>query len=555
MADHSAARFGILYYEPGNPEFPTLPDGIPTPHVVDYGRAPGFSFAQVQAPEIGFSADDSDVAGWFFDGIWRSPNPVLFGTITQTKTRIVTVHNTFRTPIVLTAVDVSAVSGVTLTSPGLPQTIEPFDSVTLTFEAATIGDPAFDAEVILTVDGQDLPVRMTGRRILIYNTEPQRLIEERLSWLTDSMISVNGMEQAFSLRHGPRSRVTIRQRFTDDIKRNRALNQLKTVSFLRVGLQSWWQAQDVTAPIAIDDQVIQVSADTMELAAGDIISIVAPDYTAIQGEVDSIGMSNITLTEPILQAFPMGTSIMPIRFGFLQAEIDQDAFAREAHDIAVTGDLLEVDAIGAIDANYFETHPIDGRPIISGDLFFDGQSRRDVFILDTDFLDSRTGDIAATFLEPMARPGQRVVVYCDNHADQHAWRRFLHFVRGSWGVFYIPTGANDMPLATDLDLGTNTFEIPNLSLTQLVQNRAPRRDLAINVQGTVYYRRITTTAEMGVNEIVTINSAIPGTGSVPPGDVRVSWMMPARIVGDTATFRHQLRGQSELRFMVRGVVE
>ena len=59
----------------------------------------------------------------------------------------------------------------------------------------------------------------------------------------------------------------------------------------------------------------------------------------------------------------------------------------------------------------------------------------------------------------------------------------------------------------------------------------------------------------GVIETVTIDGVIPGTGSVPAADVRVSWLTLSRLVGDVATFRHERLGKAELRFSIRGVIE
>jgi hypothetical protein len=107
-------------------------------------------------------------------------------------------------------------------------------------------------------------------------------------------------------------------------------------------------------------------------------------------------------------------------------------------------------------------------------------------------------------------------------------------------------------------LGTVEFVTENLQSTQLLQNRAPRQDVAITWTGApaTYSRRITnvTDAVLG-EETYTIDSAIPGAGSVPAADVRISWLTPSRIVGDTATFRHLTLGEAELRFSIRGLIK
>lgn len=561
MSDHSNARFELLRYDPGNPEFPTLPDGIDSLHLIDYAQAPNLVF---KTPTTNIlerhAANGPDgYADWYLNGIWRQPVPVEFGNITAPKQRTLTVTNSFRTTRQLTAVDVSAISGLTLLSPGLPVNIEAFDSVVLTFEADILGDPVFDAEILLTVSGEVLPVRTTGRRVVIFNARPQRPIVERMDWLTDNMVSVSGTEQAFSLRHAPRSTVTIEQRITDEVERARLLNQMQAVGFLRCGVQAWWQSRQITAPIGNADTVIQCDTENMEIANGDLLSVVSPDYADIvEVEVVSFSTSAITINQATGVDFPLGTALMPLRFGFAKNTVQQATFALNAQDVRVTIDLIEYQAIGAVDVSYFDSHPVDGLPIITDPLYFDGQSRRDRIVNDIDYLDARTGDIATVQREPLGRPGQPVKIIIDTLADQHAWRRFLHYLRGSWGEFYIATGTRDLPLKEDLVLGTVEFVTENLQSTQLLQNRAPRQDVAISWPGSpaTYYRRITnvTDAVLG-EETYTIDSAIPGSGSVPAADVRISWLTPSRIVGDTATFRHLTLGEAELRFSIRGLIK
>ena len=556
MADHSLASFGWLYYTPGNPEFPVLPDGIPVPHFIDIGRV-----AELKTGPPSENLEKKSVQGfrftdWYFDGVWKSPDPVEFGTITQPIQREVVLHNTYRDPVTFTAADLSAVPGLTLISPTPPATIQPFGSITLLLEAGTDGDPNFDDLITFTVNGIELAIRVTGRRVVILNSRPQRPIRERISWLSDNMISVSGKEQVFALRQAPRSQVTIEQRLTDDLARARLLYQMTAVGYLRAGVQAWWQAREIDQAIQTTDTVIQVSTENMELAVGDLVSIVSPDYnTVTEIEVGSFTVSSITTTQEVGTAFGLGSSLMPLRFGFPSSTIDQATFAVAAQDVRVTVDLIEYAAIPALDLAYFDTHPVDGRPIITHPLYFRGPSRRDNILNDITRLDSRAGDIATEQRELLGRPNQPVLVYCESLADQHAWRRFLHFVRGSWGVFYIPTGTNDIPLKDPLLLGQNTFTTEPLGLASLLNAQAPFRDVEVFIDGQRYFRRITNITETPTEETVTLSDQIPGSGTVDPADVRISWLHLARIANDTATFQHLRRGEAELRFQIRGVIE
>lgn len=556
MAILGTAGFSPLRYEPGNPEFPVLPDGILSLHIIDYASVPGFRAPlPVTNTYEKFAADNQEAYGdWYLDGIWRKPNPVDFGNITAAKQRQVTLHNSHKTSRSVTAVDMSAIGGLTLISPGLPVTLEAFDTVTFTFEAAQAGDNAFDADVIFTVSGVDLPVRMLGRRIIIFNMVPERPILERITWLSDHMISVEGQEQVYSVRQTPRSRVVLRQRLTNDQIRTEQQALVLGAGFLRMGVQLWWQARQVTAAALLTDLTIQVPTTSMETVAGSDVSFALPDGTYVEGEVDSLTASSITLSQQIGVALPLGTQVMPLQYGFQIPDIRFETFGVNVEDSEMAFDLIEYDESPNIDPAYFATHPTDGLPIVTRPLRFSGSTRSGGMFQNSNQIDGLTGDMQVFRDEAIARPRQDVMALCFTLADQHAWRQFLHSMRGSWGKFYLPTGTNDLPLNIDLSLGSNSFQIPSMGLESLIGNRAPRRDVMIEENGNAHYRRIASVSDNGTIETVTLDSTIPGSGTVPKEDVSISWLTLSRITGDVATFRHRRLGEAELRFSTRGVI-
>jgi len=556
MADKGAFSFGVLEYSPGNPEFPDLPTGAVEGTIAEAFLAASLTtergvviiLEEYSAPAFGRFGQT------YFETTWVSPVPIEFGNITTTKTREVTLHNTQRFAVQLTAVDVSAIPGLTVLTPGLPATLEAFSSVVVTFEVTTTGDAVIDDDVIFTVDGVTIFVRFTGRRLIIFNTLPQRPITERISFITDRMISIDGTEQVMELRQVPRSTIKLLQRFTDNVERTRQLNVINAAGFLRVGLQLWFQARDITVAAAAIDAVIQIPTLDMEIVAGEEFSFVTPDGVPSDAiTVLSFDAVSITLESAIGIELPIGSQGMPIKYGFLRPRGRIFTFALAAEDIELTFNMIEYTDIAALNLAFFDTHPLDGLPVMIQPLFFDGRTRGGNIENVLDILDSKTGDIASRRNEPLARPSQRVLVHLESQAETFAWRQFLYFIRGSWLPFYIPSGTNDLVLGADFTLGGNTLIIVNVGLQEITLS-APRRDLKITIAGVDYIRRINVVADAGPNETVTLDSVIAGTGTVPIADVKVSWLYQVRLRGDTATFRHVRLGRSELRFQVSGVI-
>ncbi len=558
MADKGAFSLGVLEFSPGNPQFPVLPTGPLQGTLDNFYSAASLTFEKgVVVTLAERSATKKDLfADWYLGTTWVSPVPVEFGNITATKTRDVILHNTRRNSVQLTAIDVSAIPGLTVISAGPPIPIPSYSSITVTFQVTLAGDAVIDDDVIFTVDGGDIAVRFTGRRLIIYNTLPQKPIKETIAFMTDRMFSLNGIEQVMELRQLPRSTIRIVERFTDNVRRSSQLNVINAAGFLRVGIQLWFQAREITQAAAAIDTVIQIPTADMEIAVGQELSFVTPaSITSNAITVFSFTPTEVVLESPIGIVLPLGSVGMPVKYGFMRPKGTINTWAINAEDLTLDFTIIEYRDIAALDLAYFDTHPIDTTlPVMIQPLFFQGSTRSGLIEQTLDVLDSRTGDIASRRNEPLARPGLDVLVHLETLADQMAWRRFLYYIRGSWLPFYIPSGTNDLPLGVDFTLGGNTLQIVNQGLREVDTTLAPRRDLKLTIEGVDYVRRITNVADAGPNETVTIDSVIPGVGTVPAADVRISWLYLVRLENDTATFRHLRTGNAELRFRVQGVI-
>jgi hypothetical protein len=560
MAQGGALRWGTLFHTPGNPQLPVLPapsDPI-TGDLRAYGDIASVRFGGGVPTLLVVNGALPGVAGGYLktylNGIGGQPNPLEFGNITGVNTKVVTAFNTYRDSRTITAIDLSGASGVTLVSPGLPVDVPPFGSIVFTFEASTVGDPTIDAIVKFTHDLGSFDIRFTGRRIIIFETLPQRPISEKISWVTDRMISVDGTEQVMEIRQLPRSEIKIVQRFTNQVERTRQLNLINASGFLRVGVQLWFEAREISQAAAAIDTVIQISTLNMEIDVNQEVMFVTPaGVTSEAITVTAFDPTSITLAKAIGIELELGSQGMPIKYGFLRAKGATNTFAINAEDLSLSFNIIEYSDIAALDLAYFDEHPVDNLPIVTAPAFFDGSNRAGSITQALDVLDGKTGDIQTRRDEPLARPRLPVLVYCESLADQFAWRSFLHYIRGSWRAFYIPTDFDDLPLGLDLTLGGNTLSVVNTGLSK-VTNLTPRRDLKIVVQGVVYYRRVNSVVDAGPTETITLSDTIPGAGSVPIADVKVSWLYQVRLEGDTATFRHLRAGQSELRFLASGVI-
>ena len=285
MAIRATGGFGLLYYTPGNPEFPELPDGVVVPHFIDLSRVAGFRAKVVPKRRIFGSApanDEQRFAGWQTDTTWISPTVIDFGVITSPIRATVSLYNTRFSSVDVTALDFGT-TGVSLISPALTQTLDPYGGVQFTIEAGLAGPDSFDEFVTFTTAAGPASFRVIGRRVLSLNLVPQRPIDEALRFKTDLLRSKDGSEKAYRLLRSPSSAVQIRVRQTDDLARIKLHNQfIAGESALVVGVQKWWEATPLLSPVATNALELQVADPAFESwYVGGPVSVVSADKATV----------------------------------------------------------------------------------------------------------------------------------------------------------------------------------------------------------------------------------------------------------------------------------
>lgn len=570
MADQSATSlFTTLQHNPGNPAFPTLPgSGDP---IVGYTTNFGIG-AELREPQFTsqFTTQSAQSYGsggfgqWFLDQIWVTPAPIDFGDIADDKNVDVTVFSTYKEPVSFTAINIP-VSGLDITAPAtsplFPRTLDSFNDSIFTFTATQAGPQTFDEDLTFTVNGIDFEIRTVGRRVLLLFAEPQNGGTEKLLFATDLMRAKNGTEQAFSLRLAPYSQIQYVLRHDGSLDYQRMLIEALLIGgnpLLPYGMQLWYEAEKITSTAVAADTTVNIDTSYMQIAAGDSFVFTTPNRVNVLGEIDSFTASSITFANPIGTDLPADTYGMPVRYGHLTGP---PSLATARFNLQDTVIRLRTEAdhdISNIDTNYFDLHASESpsRPIIRKRCL-QGNEARGIIYKETQELDGVTGRVFVTGTEPLGEWLSDVTVHCNSKAEIWAWREFLHYVRGSWGTFYLPSFQNDLPLNERITLGGNTFEIPYMGIEAFFNAAAPYRDLRIQLDdGTYEYKRITDVTDNGNGtETVTVDSVIGSAGFSEIDGTMISFMRLCRIEGDFAEFTHLYLGEAALRFAVRTVKE
>lgn len=294
MAVRATGGFSLVRYDPGNPQFPVLPDGVPTPHVHTWGALSGLAargpFPKGRVLTAIPNTDSQRMSGWQSQTTWVNPAIVDFGVIASPVQRTVSLYNTRFEDIEVTAL--SLPTGVTIISPSLPVTLTQNGGTTFTVEAGVTGDNEFDEIVFFTTSAGTVPVRMLGRRVTTLVNLPETPMFETNIWKTDLLRSKSGTEKAYSLQRTPKVVVDYNIKFRNDIDRIRFRNQfVGGESALAVAGQKWYESRRLLAAAESADTTLLVnSARDWSVSSGETVSVVTEAGEATSANVASVGL-------------------------------------------------------------------------------------------------------------------------------------------------------------------------------------------------------------------------------------------------------------------------
>ncbi len=552
MARRSSITLEPLRYEPGNPEFPTLPDGVPSLEIVDLFNVASLSLRLPVPPVIRpqrYSATPNDdevrLGGWYTNKTWVVPSVTDFGVIPAQVQRTITLTNTRRDPVTVTAIDIPAAAGVTLLSP-LPATVQPFASRVFTLEAGPeVGDAEFDELVTFTVSSGQVQGRIIGRRLFSLETIPQRGITERLRFRTDVIRSTSAAESAYSLATSPLSVCTYTLRIADDLERVRLRNAFMSgSSALVVGAQRWDQWRPLLAPVAASDVLLQVDTTAASFEAGNPVSVVPQSGAPIRATIESVAPGSLTLSAPIGAAVDDGV-VVPVGLGFVSGFPDFATFAVNAEDFRYSVTYNRDAYLGAVAPGFL--------PLFDGELVLEvaneienGQAKRISFDRAERALDSGITNRAARNVYPFGQDTVPFQTTIEGDTALWDWRRALHYLNGSWRRLWLPTFQPDLQYAGSLP-NSNTFDVTNVGLSAFGSPpSSPRAALRfLYPDGSIEYRKITAVTDNGATEEIVVD------GAIPAGSPVVGFLQRCRIVGDTCTFEHERPGRAVLSFTLR----
>jgi hypothetical protein len=194
--------------------------------------------------------------------------------------------------------------------------------------------------------------------------------------------------------------------------------------------------------------------------------------------------------------------------------------------------------------------PVVETPILESCNEMSGRTKQSQIQRYEDVLDSGLSNRQAFSTFPFGDNIQEYMITLNSEDEVWKWRTFIHYLRGSYNDFYVPTFTDDIPGVTTA--ASNVFVAQDTDLALLFGSTPADRRNAIRLQyadGTILYRIITDVVDNGATEQITVSS------SVNVGNPKISYLQRARILSDTVSFMHTRTNYVTLRFKYRTLTE
>ena len=578
MANLAGELLRIFAHVPGEPTFPTsltdpnadvsiatvLIGGVTEIGLVAKAQAGVFSRNTGSFGPVNRGASAiGGFSNWYVDQVWVAPSPIDFGSIVGTKTITINLLNTFRfANRVLTTINLSAIApGVTVEPGLLPYTLRPLEELSIDLIATADGEPSFDDNVVFNFDHRSLNIRALGRRLILFWYEPEQPLQERLTWFTEIHRVHNGDEFRDSKRVNPRQVLELVISAETEAEASSLRGLLLSYRDSNFSIPIWFERRRVNAPALLGDTVLQVSTVNVDHRVGGGVFVWEPNTrTYFDAEIASFTSTSITLTQGVPVAVSRFAEVLPLRNGQILEEpsmSDAPSGILETRVVFETSDNVNLGYLNqtALEAAW-TVHPVDSLPIFRDrNLLTSGgytQTQETQFAR----LDNRIGRVT---LQGQSHPSfglKAAANFLPSSAAIRRMRAFVHWLRGSWGSFYLPTFRNDLPPVVNFNLNAVNITIANVGISSLLELAQPRLSVMLELpDGSQYFSRVlSATTLSATQEQIGLSAPFGGTATpVVAATAKISWLELVRIEGDAVTFDHERVGQAILRMQVKTI--
>jgi hypothetical protein len=480
-------------------------------------------------------------AASFFDDYYNRfhllPAHLRYGSVGGRVTMVAVLWSAWTVSRSIDSITQANVEGITLSGATAPVTMAPLSALTYDIQALPDGPATINGTISFHADnGQIVTLSLTGERTRLWTLPPSWKdgIDVTHSFKTDLITSRSGKEQRRALRFTPRKQIEFS--VVMDATDLRTLNRM---------MSKWYgyplQLADptrklVVSAVALDGSMTVVGPMPYWAVGG--ASVILDDGLGRlkQRYIDSVDGLHITFDDTADSPWPEGTTIRPTVVGMFPSNI---TITNKTNGAATANITLNVTP-GSEEKVVSEPQ----REIHGG---------REVFPYRPNWAEAVSSDWSRTFEQVdfgrglistyhpatfSTRAHKSIVLATSTDMVQEIENFFRRRV-GRLGEFYLPTFENDLPLAANINAGSDTITVSGTEVYEDYSDSTVERAVAIRlVDGRNIYRTVQTMYVSGENTGIQFTQAF--FDYIPVSAVAyVSWMPVRRFSSDDLTVQWQ----------------
>jgi hypothetical protein len=511
-----------------------------------------------------------DFVDLWYNRIHIIPSRINAGNLASRQVRSIEIWNGFSTSQTITAVTSTDEedNSLDITTP------EVYTALQSRFHLLTIGTggpPSFDGFFTITFATLgDFFLFVSGRRVLTvpfaHNWDDQQgsAIIERLTWRTNVLEAINGVEQAIMMRQYPRR--TLQYSYLLASTGTNAPHVRALFHALMSGWQSrlfavpiWTDATRLSVAAAAGQPVITVPTGFFDYDPGNYIMLWQDQDNYELLQIDSMDSGTVTATVNLANTWPaLRTVVMPARLGYITPQMQGAKETVDLDIVPITFELLvNAFSVNRIVAGARTTYR--GLHVLLQKNFYNDTHAFEIN-RPVERFDANIGYFSQDAINPAPHTKNEFAWLCANHqgsSDLFAW---LDSRRGRYGAFWYPTWAHDFELAQDIGSTDASIVVNNIGYSALyVQDGAPiasRRDIMLQtVSGSRFFKRIIDAGDNGDGtETLSLDSTF---GVVIPVNAidRISFLIPSRQDADAVEIAWQTGNVSLAQFATADLLD
>jgi hypothetical protein len=495
----------------------------------------------------------------FYNRVHIFPRVINLGNLQNNQVREVEVWNAFFTDETINAITAENDDGLNLSEPvALPYTLPGLNSVIYELTITTEGPGVIDAEFLFDFDSADLPLIITGVRVVIFEFAPdwEQPVNEMLGWKTRIITSKSGKEQRAALlgyQH-PRRDLDYAILLSGNTEAAKFESVLWGYQDRAFALPIWCDQAMLLEAVEAGETTLSLLTDTFSFYEGGTLLLKGEDGAYETLEIDEIAAESIALNRGTQFHWPAGTRVYPINTGRLPTSIDSQR---------VTDQVTRVQV-------HFEVDPIGNDPYVSGGEPAATYEGKELLQVKPDWVEPPANHSAYFYGKLDSGIGARAhFKYRDNpeftyryhftfETREQEWffRQFLGRRDGQRVTFWMSSWMSDFAVAEQLLGGATQLICEDNGYAQFVGTSAFRRHLHIETTEGTFLREIEAAnfdPETGQQQLA-LSSAL-GVTLDPHQFLKVSFLGLWRGAEDKVAIRWRTDGVAELDLMVRLVDE